>query len=117
MSSITNASYHTANEHIVEPKENNMMSDNFYNVRSYESTNLKQNSDNCLNIKSTCIFKNAPEIAVNDCENTLIFVDLCDNTLIDTEIQMVAKRFVESLLLQAQKEVNAKLAEKDQVLL
>ena len=113
MSSITNPLYQSSNEYAKELKENNTMSDNFYTVTSYESINVKQNSDNCLNNKSTCSSMNVPDIAVNDSENTLILI----TSDIDTELQIVAKRFVEKLLLQAQKEVNAKLGEKHQVLL
>ena len=112
MSSITNPLYQCTNEYAVEQIENNTMSDNFFMNESYESINFKQNSDHCLSIKSTCSSKNVPDIAVNDSQNTLILI----TTDIDTELQIVAKRFVEKLLLQAQKEVNAKLAEKNQVL-
>ena len=113
MSSITKPSYHCANDSTVDPIENNIMSDHSYTVTSYDSFDLKQNPDNYLNMKNTCSLKDVPDISINGTSNTLIFI----TTDVDTELQIVAKRFVENLLLQAQKEVNEKVAKKHQVLL
>ena len=113
MSTFTNSSYPIVNENDREQRENNGIPVNFDNVTDYEAINYQQNSGHCLQSTSTSSYKELPDLYVSDCETTSILI----TTEIDTELKIVAEKFVEDLLLRAQKEVSSTLAEKSQVLL